>query len=171
MLSRGRLSALVLLATTSALALTACGSADSSATPSTATRDAGVSADSVALTFQLDGTTDTIVGSVAGGLRTCDDRFVTVTTSWETRDMPSAVTLIRSASLSDAAEYAFAATAPAETRLTFLASSCPLNADGSTAGVGDYAAQAASCVENMIVALREAGATITDVISTRALAA
>lgn len=76
--SRGRLSALVLLATTTALALTACGSADSSATPSTATQDAGVSADFVALTFELDGTTHTIVGSVGGGLRSCNDRFVTV---------------------------------------------------------------------------------------------
>lgn len=85
--------------------------------------------------------------------------------------MPSAVTLIRSTSLSNAAEYAYAATAPADARLIFLAGSCPLNTDGSTAGVGDYAAQAASCVENMVVALREAGATITDVISTRVLVA
>jgi len=85
--------------------------------------------------------------------------------------MPSVVTLIRSASLSDAAEYAYAATAPANARLIFLAGSCPLNADGSTAGVGDYAAQAASCIENMTIALREAGATITDVISTRVLVA
>ncbi|MCM3500881.1 Rid family hydrolase [Microbacterium sp. P26] len=85
--------------------------------------------------------------------------------------MPSAVTLIRSASLSDAAEYAYAATAPANARLIFLAGSCPMNADGSTAGVGDYAAQAASCIENMTIALCEAGATITDVISTRVLVA
>lgn len=83
---RGRLSALVLLATMSALALTACGSAGSSAAPSSATQDAGVSADSVALTFELDGTTRTVVGSVAGGLRSCDDRFVTVAT----KDFPDA---------------------------------------------------------------------------------
>lgn len=85
--------------------------------------------------------------------------------------MPSAVTLIRSASLSDAAEYAYASTAPAGARLIFLAGSCPLNPDGSTAGVGDYAAQAAACVENMKTALAEAGAEITDVISTRVLVA
>lgn len=54
--------------------------------------------------------------------------------------MPSAVTLIRAAALSDAAQYAYAATAPANARLIFLAGSCPLNDDGSTAGVGDYAA-------------------------------
>lgn len=85
--------------------------------------------------------------------------------------MSSAVTLIRSASLSDAAEYAYAATCPADARLIFLAGSCPLNGDGSTAGVGDYASQAATCVENMQAALAEAGATITDVISTRVLVA
>lgn len=58
-------------------------------------------------------------------------------------------------------------TAPADARLTFLAGSCPLNEDGSTAGVGDFAAKAARCIENMNVALAEAGADINDVISTR----
>ena len=85
--------------------------------------------------------------------------------------MPQAVTLVRSSALSDTAEYAYAATAPSEARLIFLAGSCPLEADGSTAGVGDYAAQAAKCVGNMKIALAEAGATITDVISTRVLVA
>lgn len=85
--------------------------------------------------------------------------------------MPKSVTLIRSSSLSDAAEYAYAATAPADARLIFLAGSCPLNADGSTAAVGDYAGQAATCIENMRTALRDAGADITDVISTRVLVA
>lgn len=85
--------------------------------------------------------------------------------------MPSVVTLIRSSALSDAAEYAYAATAPADARLIFLAGSCPLNEDGSTAGVGDFAAQAAKCIENMKIALAAAGAEITDVISTRVLVA
>lgn len=85
--------------------------------------------------------------------------------------LPKAVTLIRSASLSDAAEYAYASTAPADARLIFLAGSCPLNEDGSTAGVGDFAAQAAKCIENMNIALAEAGADIDDVISTRVLVA
>ncbi|WP_102159752.1 RidA family protein [Zhihengliuella halotolerans] len=85
--------------------------------------------------------------------------------------MPKAVTLIRSRSLSDAAEYAYAATAPADARLVFLAGACPLNADGTTAGVGDYAAQAAKCIENMTTALAEAGATLENVISTRVLVA
>lgn len=85
--------------------------------------------------------------------------------------VPRAVTLIRSAALSDAAEYAYAATAPADARLIFLAGSCPLNEDGTTAGVGDFAAQAAKCIENMNIALAEAGANIDDVISTRVLVA
>lgn len=50
---------------------------------------------------------------------------------------PRAVTLIRSNTLSDRAQYAYAATAPAEARLIFLAGSCPLNSDGSTFGEGD----------------------------------
>ncbi|MGW6203583.1 RidA family protein [Streptomyces sp. NPDC055089] len=85
--------------------------------------------------------------------------------------MPRAVTLIRSAALSDVAEYAYAATAPAEARLIFLAGACPLNEDGSTAAVGDYAGQAAKAVENMRTALKDAGASLQDVISTRVLVA
>lgn len=85
--------------------------------------------------------------------------------------MPSAVTLIRSAALSPAAEYAYAATAPAGARLIFLAGACPLNVDGSTAGVGDYAAQAAKAMENLVIALAAAGAGLGDVLSTRVLVA
>ncbi|QNE75800.1 RidA family protein [Streptomyces finlayi] len=85
--------------------------------------------------------------------------------------MPRAITLIRSGSLSSVAEYAYAATAPADARLIFLAGACPLNEDGSTAAVGDYAGQAAKAVENMRTALADAGASIEDVISTRVLVA
>ena len=85
--------------------------------------------------------------------------------------MPRAVTLIRSATLSGVAEYAYAATAPAGARLIFLAGACPLNEDGSTAAAGDYAGQAAKAFENMRTALADAGATVEDVISTRVLVA
>ncbi|MEU6933580.1 Rid family hydrolase [Streptomyces sp. NPDC046385] len=85
--------------------------------------------------------------------------------------MPSAVELIRSASLSDVAEYAYAATAPAEARLIFLAGACPLDADGATVAVGDVAGQAAQAVANLRTALADAGATLQDVISTRVLVA
>lgn len=85
--------------------------------------------------------------------------------------MTRAVTLIRSNILSDAAQYAYAATAPADARMIFLAGSCPLNEDGTTADEGNYAAQAAKCIENMRIALREAGASTEDVISMRVLVA
>jgi enamine deaminase RidA (YjgF/YER057c/UK114 family) len=85
--------------------------------------------------------------------------------------MPHAVTLIRSASLSGVAEYAYASTAPAESRLIFLAGACPLNEDGSTAAVGDYAGQAAKAFENLRTALADAGASVEDVLATRVLVA
>ena len=85
--------------------------------------------------------------------------------------MPRAVTLIRSATLSGVAEYAYAATAPAGARLIFLAGACPLNEDGSTAAAGDYAGQAAKAFANMRTALADAGASVQDVISTRVLVA
>jgi enamine deaminase RidA (YjgF/YER057c/UK114 family) len=85
--------------------------------------------------------------------------------------MAHAVTLIRSGSLSDVAEYAYAATAPAGSRLIFLAGACPLNEDGTTAAVGDYAGQAAKAFENLRTALADAGASVEDVLSTRVLVA
>ena len=85
--------------------------------------------------------------------------------------MPRAVTLIRSGALADVAQYAYAATAPSNARLIFLAGACPLNEDGSTAGLGDYGAQAEKAIQNMRLALESAGASIEDVISTRVLVA
>lgn len=85
--------------------------------------------------------------------------------------MPSSVQLIRAPELSDVVEYAYAATAPKDARLIFLAGSCPLDEDGSTVAVGDYAGQAAACVETMRRALAAAGTTLEDVISTRVLVA
>jgi enamine deaminase RidA (YjgF/YER057c/UK114 family) len=85
--------------------------------------------------------------------------------------MSPVVSLIRSNALSDAAEYAYAATAPADARLIFLAGSCPLREDGTTAAIGDYGGQAATCIANMKTALGAAGASIEDVVSTRVLVA
>ncbi|WP_262001141.1 RidA family protein [Microbacterium sp. Mcb102] len=84
--------------------------------------------------------------------------------------MSSAVQLIRAPALADA-PYAYAATAPAGSRFIFLAGACPLNDDGTTAAPGDYAAQAARCVQTLEAALDVAGADLTDVISTRVLVA
>jgi enamine deaminase RidA (YjgF/YER057c/UK114 family) len=83
----------------------------------------------------------------------------------------NAVSLVRSAALSDVAQYAYAATVESGARLIFLAGACPLEQDGSTAAVGDYAGQAAKCIETLTEALRAAGATIEDVVSTRVLVA
>ncbi|MBF4561218.1 RidA family protein [Agreia pratensis] len=85
--------------------------------------------------------------------------------------MPTVVQLIRSSSLSDIAQYAYAATAPTDSRLIFLAGACPLEDDGATAAIGDYVGQAQQCVKTMTQALDAAGATIGDVISTRVLVA
>lgn len=56
-------------------------------------------------------------------------------------------------------------------RLIFLAGACPLDTDGSTAAAGDYAGQAAKCIANLTEALRAAGASLQDVVSTRVLVA
>ncbi|MCB0909889.1 MAG: RidA family protein [Nocardioidaceae bacterium] len=84
--------------------------------------------------------------------------------------MPSVVQLIRSDSLA-ATPYAYAATAPADARLVFLAGACPLDDDGTTAAVGDVAGQAAACIDTLRRALAEAGAELSDVLSTRVLVA
>ncbi|MEG9250020.1 Rid family hydrolase [Arthrobacter sp. Soc17.1.1.1] len=85
--------------------------------------------------------------------------------------MVSTVTLIRSTALSEMAQYASAATAPADARLIFFAGSCPLDTAEASVSQGDHAAQAAQCIRNMTTALQKAGATIEDVISTRVLVA
>ena len=84
--------------------------------------------------------------------------------------MPTSVTLIRSDELF-AAEYAYAASVASDSRLIFLAGACPLEADGTTSAPGDYRAQAAKCVENLLLALAAADATLRDVVSTRVLVA
>jgi enamine deaminase RidA (YjgF/YER057c/UK114 family) len=81
--------------------------------------------------------------------------------------VPSVVSLTRSATLASVAQYAYSATAPAGSRYIFLAGVCPLADDGATAAVGDFAGQAEVVVENMLTALADAGATITDVIFAR----
>lgn len=84
--------------------------------------------------------------------------------------MTSVVRLIRSEGLA-AAPYAYAATAPAGSRLIFLAGACPLDADGATVAVGDHAGQARACLVTLREALAASGAGLEDVISTRVLVA
>lgn len=85
--------------------------------------------------------------------------------------MPSNARLIRSPELFPGVPYAYAATAPTDARMVYLAGCCPLNVDGTTAAIGDISGQARKCLENMHSALHTAGAEITDVVFTRVLVA
>jgi enamine deaminase RidA (YjgF/YER057c/UK114 family) len=74
------------------------------------------------------------------------------------------VELIRSSELTDVAPYAYAAVAHDVRRLVFTAGACPLDADGTTVAIGDVAGQAERVMANLQVALRAAGAELTDVV-------
>jgi len=80
--------------------------------------------------------------------------------------MNSPIRLVRSGTLSDVAEYAYGAVVAPGARLVFAAGACPLDADGETVGVGDYAAQARQMMHNLETALRDAGAGLSDVVKT-----
>lgn len=84
--------------------------------------------------------------------------------------MTSVVRLVRSDRLAPA-PYAYAASAPAGSRVIHLAGACPLNPDGTTAAVGDVVGQARICLANLEISLDAAGSRLTDVISTRVLVA
>jgi enamine deaminase RidA (YjgF/YER057c/UK114 family) len=74
--------------------------------------------------------------------------------------------LIRSAELSDVAEYAYAATVDQPARLIFTAGACPLDEAGATVCPGDHAGQAAQVMANLVTALAAAGARLDDVVKT-----
>ncbi len=50
--------------------------------------------------------------------------------------------------------------------MVLAAGACPLDADGSTVGVGDVRAQAAQAMANLRVSLHDAGAALDDVVRT-----
>jgi enamine deaminase RidA (YjgF/YER057c/UK114 family) len=81
-------------------------------------------------------------------------------------DMSSASALIRSPSLSGAAEYAYAAVVAGGSRLVFAAGACPLDADGNTVGDGDVRVQAEQVMRNLQTSLADAGAALADVVRT-----
>jgi enamine deaminase RidA (YjgF/YER057c/UK114 family) len=80
------------------------------------------------------------------------------------------VDLIRSQTLSPSVQYAYAATAPAGARIVTLAGACPLDADGNVVS-GSISDQTRAAFANMVAALHDAGAELTDVMSTRLLVA
>jgi enamine deaminase RidA (YjgF/YER057c/UK114 family) len=78
----------------------------------------------------------------------------------------SHVRLVRSEALASRAPYAYAAVVEDARRIVFTAGACPLDEDGNTVCVGDFAGQASRCVENLEIALGAAGASLTDVVKT-----
>jgi enamine deaminase RidA (YjgF/YER057c/UK114 family) len=74
----------------------------------------------------------------------------------------TSVHLVRSDGLTDAAPYAYAAVVPAG-RTVYTAGACPLDENGAVVAPGDVAAQARRVMDNLVVALRAAGATLSDV--------
>ncbi len=85
--------------------------------------------------------------------------------------MATSVRLVQTAGLSTAVPYSYAAVAPPDSALVFLAGACPLDSDGRTVAVGDVAGQAAVCMKNVRVALAASGAELTDVVFVRVLVA
>ncbi|TYB67640.1 RidA family protein [Nonomuraea sp. PA05] len=80
--------------------------------------------------------------------------------------MTSGVRLIRNDRLTDQVEYAYAAAVDAPVRSIYVAGACPLDLDGKTVAVGDYAGQAHQVMRNLVTALDGAGASLTDVVKT-----
>jgi enamine deaminase RidA (YjgF/YER057c/UK114 family) len=78
--------------------------------------------------------------------------------------MSEVARLVRSPELADVAEYAYAATVDRSARLVFAAGACPLDREGNTVAIGNYAEQARQAIDNLRVALRDAGAALSDVV-------
>jgi enamine deaminase RidA (YjgF/YER057c/UK114 family) len=74
----------------------------------------------------------------------------------------SEVELIRRSELTGQAPYAYASRVRPG-RTVFTAGACPLDESGAVVGVGDVAFQAERVMQNLVVALRAAGAELADV--------
>lgn len=85
--------------------------------------------------------------------------------------MSTAVRLAQPSGLAASVPYSYAAVAPANSQMVFLAGACPLDLDGRTVAAGDVAGQARVCMGNMRIALDAAGGTLTDVVFVRVLVA
>ncbi|MEU7004233.1 RidA family protein [Nonomuraea sp. NPDC046570] len=80
--------------------------------------------------------------------------------------MSNGVRLIRSHDLAQTVEYAYAAVAEVPVRAVWVAGACPLDAEGGTVAVGDFAGQTHQVMRNLVVALDSAGASLTDIVKT-----
>ncbi len=74
----------------------------------------------------------------------------------------SDIELIRTPHLTDQVPYAYASVVSAG-RTVFTAGACPLDDSGAVVAVGDVAAQTDRVMQNLVLALRAAGAQLTDV--------
>jgi enamine deaminase RidA (YjgF/YER057c/UK114 family) len=74
------------------------------------------------------------------------------------------VRLVRSLQLSGVADYAYAASVDGSVGLVFTAGACPLDGQGRTVAIGDYAEQARQAMSNLRIALHDAGAELGDVV-------
>lgn len=75
--------------------------------------------------------------------------------------------LVRSQSLSEHVDYAYAAVAHTPARVVWTAGACPLDAGGGTVAVGDVAGQAAQVMDNLATALTDVVRTTVYVASSR----
>lgn len=74
--------------------------------------------------------------------------------------------LIRSSRLAAQVEYAYAAVAHPDAQLIFTAGACPLDEHGNIVPLNDVAGQARKVMQNLRVALVDAGAAPMDVVKT-----
>jgi enamine deaminase RidA (YjgF/YER057c/UK114 family) len=79
--------------------------------------------------------------------------------------MSAGIEFIRPPGLAATVPYAYAAAVPAG-RMVFTAGACPLDDHGEIVWPGDVAAQARRVMANLEIALRAAGAALTDVVKT-----
>ncbi|MDS1269117.1 RidA family protein [Lipingzhangella sp. LS1_29] len=81
--------------------------------------------------------------------------------------MPESVTLVRSDTLTDQVDYAYAAVVDLPSaRAVWTAGACPLDTDGNTVAPGDYVGQAHQVMHNLKAALDSAGVDRTDIVKT-----
>ncbi|MFF1902670.1 RidA family protein [Kitasatospora sp. NPDC058218] len=80
--------------------------------------------------------------------------------------MSGTVRLIRNDRLTQAVDYAYAASVDAPVRSLWLAGACPLDAEGRTVAVGDFEGQAHQVMRNLITVLEDEGAALTDLVRT-----